>query len=138
LTDEEFALIKNMLPERKRLGRPRTIDFHEGNNAILYLLPLFDAKRTRVSELEHLNLKINPAYLLEEAFREFWKYTRPGWARRYLDKWFCWATHSRLPPMREFAWMLRRHQKDLMSYFRMPIHNGTLEGLNNKAYGSGL
>ena len=35
--------------------------------------------------------------------------------------------------MREFAWMLRRHQDDLMNYFRMPIHNGTVEGLNNKA-----
>jgi transposase len=35
--------------------------------------------------------------------------------------------------MREFAWMLRRHQEDLMNYFRMPIHNGTVEGLNNKA-----
>jgi len=29
--------------------------------------------------------------------------------------------------------MLRRHQEDLMNYFRMPIHNGTVEGLNNKA-----
>jgi transposase len=35
--------------------------------------------------------------------------------------------------MRDFAWMLRRHQDDLMNYFRMPIHNGTVEGLNNKA-----
>jgi len=31
--------------------------------------------------------------------------------------------------------MLRRHQTDLMNYFRMPIHNGTVEGLNNKAKG---
>ena len=29
--------------------------------------------------------------------------------------------------------MLRRHQEDLMNYFQMPIHNGTVEGLNNKA-----
>ncbi len=38
LTDEEFALIGGMLPDRKRLGRPRTTDFHEVINAILYLL----------------------------------------------------------------------------------------------------
>ena len=29
--------------------------------------------------------------------------------------------------------MLRRHQDDILNYFRMPIHNGTVEGLNNKA-----
>lgn len=94
---------------------------------------LTDKQQARLSELEHLNLKINRAYLLKESFREFWTYTYAGWAERYLNNWFWWATHSRLKPMREFAWMLRRHQDDLMNYFRMPIHNGTVEGLNNRA-----
>lgn len=90
-------------------------------------------QQARLSELEQLNLKINRAYLLKEAFREFWDYRRPSWAKRYLDRWFWWATHSRLQPMRDFAWMLRRHQDDLMSYFQEPINNGIVEGLNNKA-----
>ena len=94
---------------------------------------LTDAQATRLSQLEGLNLKINRAYLLKEAFREFWNYRRAGWAKRYLKRWFWWATHSRLPPMRDFAWMLRRHQDDILNYFRVPIHNGSVEGLNNKA-----
>ena len=94
---------------------------------------LTDKQQVRLSGLEHLNLKINRAYLLKESFREFWEYRRPSWAKWYLDKWFWWATHSRLQPMRDFAWMLRRHQDDLLNYFRMRIHNGTVEGLNNKA-----
>jgi transposase len=94
---------------------------------------LTDAQATRLSQLEGLNLKINRAYLLKEAFREFWNYRRAGWAKRYLKRWFWWATHSRLPPMRDFAWMLRRHQGDILNYFRVPIHNGSVEGLNNKA-----
>ena len=94
---------------------------------------LADKQQAQLSKLEHLNLKINHAYLLKEAFREFWSYTYAGWAKRYLDRWFWWATHSRLKSMREFAWMLRRHQDDLINYFRLPIHNGTVEGLNNKA-----
>ena len=94
---------------------------------------LTDKQRVRLSVLEQLTLKINRAYLLKEAFREFWSYIRPGWARRYLDKWFWWATHSRLQPLRDFAWMLRRHQEALLNYFNMPISNGTVEGLNNKA-----
>lgn len=94
---------------------------------------LTDKQAARLSELERLNLKINRAYLLKEAFREFWNYRRAGWALRYLKRWFWWATHSRLPPIRDFAWMLRRHEQDILNYFRVPIHNGTVEGLNNKA-----
>ena len=94
---------------------------------------LSDNQRRRLSELEKLNLKINRAYLLKEAFRGFWSCINASTAERHLDRWFWWATHSRLQPMRDFAWMLRRHQKDLLNYFRMYIHNGTVEGLNNKA-----
>ena len=94
---------------------------------------LTDKQAARLSQLESLNLKINRAYLLKEAFREFWNYHRAGWALRYLKRWFWWATHSRLPPMRDFAWMLRRHEEGILNYFRVPIHNGTVEGLNNKA-----
>lgn len=94
---------------------------------------LTENQHQRLAGLERLNLKINRAYLLKESFREFWEYKRPGWARRFLDRWFWWATHSRLPPMRDFAWMLRRRQQDVLNYFRMPIHNGAVEGLNNKA-----
>jgi transposase len=94
---------------------------------------LTENQSIRLGQLERLNLKIGRAYLIKEAFREFWNYRRAGWAKRYLTRWFWWATHSRLPHMRDFAWMLRRHQDDILNYFRMPIHNGTVEGLNNKA-----
>lgn len=94
---------------------------------------LTETQALRLGELEHLNLKINRAYLLKELFRHFWDYRWAGWAKKYLKRWFWWATHSRLAPMRDFAWMLRRHQDDILNYFRMPIDNGTVEGLNNKA-----
>ena len=94
---------------------------------------LTDKQRVRLSDLEKLNLKINRAYLLKEAFRKFWDYSYPAWAKKYLDQWFWWATHSRLKPMRDFAWMIRRHQDDILNYFKVPIDNGAVEGLNNKA-----
>jgi transposase len=94
---------------------------------------LTDKQTSRLSTLERLNLKINRAYLLKEAFRNFWSYSKPGWASKYLKKWFWWATHSRLKPMRDFAWLIRRHEKNILSYFKVPIHNGSVEGLNNKA-----
>ncbi|MEJ5378065.1 MAG: ISL3 family transposase, partial [bacterium] len=94
---------------------------------------LTQQQRIRLSELEKLNLKINRAYLLKEAFRRFWNYLHPAWANRFLQQWFWWATHSRLQPMRNFAWMLRRHQENILSYFNVRIDNGAVEALNNKA-----
>lgn len=94
---------------------------------------LTDKQRSRLGHLEKLNLRCNRAYLLKESFREFWKYKRKGWAAKFLKKWFWWATHSRLEPMRDFAWMLRRHEDNILTYFEERISNGIVEGLNNKA-----
>jgi transposase len=35
--------------------------------------------------------------------------------------------------MRDFAWMIREHQEEILNYFHMRITNATVEGLNNKA-----
>jgi len=94
---------------------------------------LTEKQKSRFGELEKLNLKINRAYLLKEAFRNFWSYKTIAWAEKYLRKWFWWATHSRLKPMRDFAWMVRRHEINILSYFELPINNGSVEGFNNKA-----
>ena len=90
-------------------------------------------QRAKLSHLEQMNLKINRSYLLKERFRDFWCYKTKPWASKYLKQWFWWATHSRLKPIREFAWMIRRHEENILSWFHMPINNGSVEGLNNKA-----
>lgn len=35
--------------------------------------------------------------------------------------------------MREFAWMLRRRQQDIMNYFKLRITAASVEALNRKA-----
>ncbi len=90
-------------------------------------------QKQRLGYLESMNLKINRAYLLKESFRELWSYQSKGWAKRYLNKWFWWATHSRLEPMRDFAWLLRRHEEDVLNWFNVPIDNGAVEAMNNNA-----
>ena len=80
-----------------------------------------------------MNLKINRAYLLKERFRDVWSYKTKPRARNCLKQWFWRATHSRLEPLREFAWMIRRHEEDILTWFHMPISNGSVDGLNNKA-----
>jgi transposase len=90
-------------------------------------------QRERLGYLERLNLRTNRAYLLKETFRQFWEYTTPGWAGKYLKKWFWWATHSRLKPMRDFAWMLRDHEENILTYFEIKLDNAATEGMNRKA-----
>lgn len=94
---------------------------------------LTDKQRVKLSTLEKLNLKINRAYLLKENFQYVWEYKYPGWAKKFLKQWFWMATHSRLKPLRDFAWMVRRHEEGILNYFKVPISNGIVEGLNNKA-----
>jgi transposase len=45
------------------------------------------------------------------------------------------GARARLKLIRDSAWLLSRHHDELMNYFmnyfRMPIHNGTVEGHSN-------
>jgi transposase len=66
-------------------------------------------------------------------FRRLWDYTRRGWAANYLKRWFWWATHSRIKPLRDFAWMLRRHEEGILAYVDLRIDNGSVEAMNNNA-----
>ena len=94
---------------------------------------LTDNQQIRLRELERFNLKTLRAYLLKEMFAGLWTYTSRAWAKRFLDRWFWWATHSRLKPLRDFAWMLRRHQEGILAYFECRIDNGATEAMNNNA-----
>ena len=95
---------------------------------------LTDNQRLRLAELEkRQGLKTLRAYHLKELFRHLWRYKSKAWAKKYLDRWFWWATHSRLEPMRNFAWMIRRHEAGVLAYFDHRIDNGAVEAMNNNA-----
>lgn len=121
---EEVRELKTINPDL--LKRTRYIWLKNPEN-------LKDKERARLGYLEKLNVKCHRAWLLKESFRELWNYTDRKGAEAYLKKWFWWATHSRLEPMRDFAWMIRRHQGEILNYSDLAISNGAVEGLNNKA-----
>jgi transposase len=142
LVFDKFHIVRHLMHAVDQVRRDEITDKGPAHKALMYKTRyiwlknpwnLTEPQAMRLGELERLNLKINRAYLLKELFRYFWDYRKAGWAKKYLKQWFWWATHSRLVPMRQFAWMLRRHEDDILNYFRMPIDNGTVEGLNNKA-----
>jgi transposase len=84
------------------------------------------------SQLRAQHLKTGRAWALKEALRVLWSYQRRGWAQRYWQRWYFWATHSQLPPMVDVARMLKVHLDNIMTYFAHRITNATSEGLNSK------
>ena len=75
------------------------------------------------------DLKTGRAWAIKESLRHFWGYVERGWALRHWNKWYFWATHSRLAPIIDAARTLKRHQSGLLSYFAHPITNAGAEGL---------
>lgn len=142
LVFDKFHLVRHLLDAVNRVRKeeakslkPNHPELLQGTKYIWLKNPwnLTPRQQERLGFLERLNLKINRAYLLKEAFRRLWDCQGQGWAKRYLDKWFWWATHSRLKPLRDFAWLLRRHQEGVLAWFKVPIDNGATEALNNNA-----
>jgi transposase len=78
------------------------------------------------------NLKTARAWAVKEALRELWEYQRKGWAQQYWKRWYFWATHSRLRPVRKVAQMIHGHLDNVLSYFDHRITNAVSEGLNSK------
>jgi transposase len=91
-----------------------------------------DIHRDRFESLRGMHLKTARAWALKESFRDLWGYKRAGWAIRHFKKWFFWATHSRLKPVIEKAYMFRKYLGQILTYFRHRITNAVSEGINSK------
>jgi transposase len=81
-------------------------------------------------KLKDLNLKTMRAYQLRLNFQELW--IQPlHQAEPFLKKWYYWATHSRLVPIKEAAYTMKRHWNGILNWFKSRINNGILEGINS-------
>jgi transposase len=90
-----------------------------------------DAQRLRFQDLQGLNLKVGRAWAIKEMFAEFWNYSYKGAARNFFKKWFGWATRSKLKPIIETAYTLKRHLENMLTYLDHRITNATAEGFNS-------
>ena len=82
--------------------------------------------------LRRKELKVARAWALKESLRQLWHYHYPARAETFWKRWYFWATHCRLEPVRKVAQMLKRHLRNILSYFRHRITNAVSEGLNGK------
>ena len=83
------------------------------------------------SSLSKMNLDTVRAYNIKISIQGFWQISDPEIAEQYLNKWYFWATHSRLEPIKELAYSIKRHWNGILQYTKSGINNGILEGMNS-------
>lgn len=80
--------------------------------------------------LRKLNLKTRRAYHIRLNFQALFNQP-PELAEAFLKNWYYWATHSRLEPIKQAAYTIKRHWDGVLRWFHSNINNGILEGINS-------
>jgi transposase len=110
--------------------------FIKGQKYTLLSAPahLTPAGRNSLTVLLKANERIHRAYLLKETFGQLWGFRRPGWARRFFERWKEQLRWQRLPSFQRFAAMIERHWDGIEAYSRPEnkVSLGLVEGINNK------
>ena len=96
---------------------------------------LTDNQKVKLKDLLACNLKTIRAYLLKEDFQNFWQYSSPTWAGKFLEQWCTQVMRSKLEPMKKVAKTIRSHKTVILNWFeaKNEISLGAVEGQNNKA-----
>lgn len=81
--------------------------------------------------ISNMNLKTMRAYNIKKSFQDIYQANSKDEFITYLNKWYYWATHSKLEPMIKVAHMIKRHIDGIITWFDNKINNGILEGLNS-------
>ena len=82
--------------------------------------------------IRNMNLKTGRAWSIKETFSNFWDYIYLVSAKKFFQRWYYWATHSRLKPIIKAAKTLKRHIVNILTYFKHRITNSVAEGFNSK------
>lgn len=91
-----------------------------------------DSEKERFKRLRMDKLKAGRAWSIKEMFSEFWTYSYQASAEKFFQRWYWWATHSRLKPMADVAKLMKRHLPNILTYLRHLITNAMTEGFNSK------
>jgi len=82
-------------------------------------------------KLSKLNLKSTRALHMRESFQDIYNAPTEESFVLLLNKWYFWATHSRLEPFKAVARMIKSHWDGIVAWKKSQINNGILEGLNS-------
>ncbi len=89
-------------------------------------------QRQQLKQLLELNEVINTVMILKDQLKHIWSYKSRAWAIKALDHWCELARSLNNRSLNSFVKMLERHRYGILNHCAYPIHNGKLEGVNNK------
>lgn len=137
ITFDKFHIVKiiNEGVDKVRREEAKNNPLLKGNRYIFLKNESHLTKKQRESKqalsLPKLNLKAMRALCIREAFQEIYQADRLDDFKVLLNKWYFWATHSRLKPIIEAAKTIKRHWAGVLKWKESQINNGILEGLNS-------
>ena len=90
-------------------------------------------QKEQLSEItmSKMNIKTVRAYNIKKSFQDIYKANSKEEFITYLNKWYYWATHSRLKPIIKAGKTIKRHYEGIIKWYESKINNGILEGLNS-------
>jgi transposase len=136
LTFDKFHVMKILNDAVDQVRRAEIKDRPElKGSRYVWLKNQKNLKESQVALLEQLsvkklNLKTSRAYHIRLNFQELYEQPAEA-AEAFLKKWYFWATHSRLEPIKEAAYTIKRHWDGVLRWFTSKISNGILEGINS-------
>jgi transposase len=94
-------------------------------------LTIKQSKKLAELSIIKLNLKSIRALHIRENFQEIYYAQSKQDFEKLLKKWYFWATHSKLEPIKQAAYTIKKHWDGILEWFESRINNGILEGLNS-------
>ena len=95
---------------------------------------LTDGQREAVERLESLPGRLRKtirALHIRESFQALYQESSLADFTAGLKKWYWWASHSRLEPMKDAARTIKNHWNGILRWWHSRASNGILEGLNS-------
>jgi len=137
ITFDKFHILKiiNDAVDKVRREEVKSLDLLRGTRYIFLknnsnLTKKQSEKLTELS-MTKLNLKTIRALHIRENFQEIYYAENKNDFEKLLKKWYFWATHSRLEPIKNAAYTIKRHWDGVLKWYESKINNGILEGLNS-------
>ena len=136
ITFDKFHVLKILNEAVDLVRREEAKDRPElKGSRYLWLKNRSKLKSSQADQLEQLtikklNLKTSRAYHIKLNFQEFYQQTAQT-AEAFLKKWYFWATHSRLEPVKKAAYTIKNHWQGVLRWVTSRINNGILEGINS-------
>ena len=91
-----------------------------------------ERRRDEFDAFRRKEFKVGRAWAIKESLRRLWHYVYPASGWKFRKRWYFWATHRRLEPIRKAAETVHRHIDNILTYFQHPVTNAMSERLNSE------